>query len=146
MALTTQLTGNLGRDPEVRFFDNGNAVATFSVAVKQPGKKDPATGEWVDQPAFWVKVEVWGKSAQTAADQLKKGDTVFVAGDGKLETFTKRDGSEGTAFVVKFARYEKLKAGGEARQAAAPVQQAAQNLAQATGGNVVADYQDDIPF
>jgi single-strand DNA-binding protein len=151
MALTAQLTGNIGRDPEVRFFDNGNAVATFSVAVKQPGKKDQATGEWVDQPPFWVKVEIWGKAAQAAADQLKKGDLVFVVGDGKLEEFTKRDGTPGTAFVVKFARCEKLKSAGDGqapRQAApapAPVTQAAQSLATATAGSVV-DYQDDIPF
>jgi single-strand DNA-binding protein len=145
MALTAQLTGNIGRDPEVRFFDNGNAVATFSVAVKQPGKKDQATGEWVDQPPFWVKVEIWGKAAQAAADQLKKGDLVFVVGDGKLEEFTKRDGTPGSALVVKFARCEKLKSAGDGQQ-----QAQASNYAQASQPArqtpATSNYEDDIPF
>jgi single-strand DNA-binding protein len=142
MALTTQLTGNIGRDPELKCFDNGNAVATFSVAVKQPGKKDPATGSWIDQPAWWVKVEIWGKAAQAAVDQLKKGDMVYVVGDGKLEEFTKRDGTPGTAFVVKFARCEKLKSAGDSQQT-----QASQPARQAPAPAAVSSYDDqDIPF
>jgi single-strand DNA-binding protein len=146
MALTAQLTGNIGREPEVRFFDNGNAVATFSVAVKQPGKKDQATGEWIDADPFWVKVEIWGKAAQSAADQLKKGDLVFVVGDGKLEEFTKRDGTPGSAFVVKFARCEKLKSAGQGQQQQAQAGSYAQASQPARPAPAATSYEDDIPF
>lgn len=136
MAFNGQITGNLGRDPELRALQSGQFVCNFAVAVKQPKRQ----GE--DLPAFWVKVEVWGKQAEYAADWLKKGDTVFCSGDVKTETFQKRDGSQGFAVTLGNARFEKL----NRREEQAPVvQQAAQKLAAATEGAVSA-YDGDIPF
>ena len=124
MALIGQLTGNLGRDPELRYFENGTSVASFSVAARQAKVK----GE--DPPALWVKVELWGKSAQYAADYLKKGDHVFCTGDLRQEEFTRRDGSPGVALVLKNARVEKFGGGQQQGQpAAAP---AATSYAQAS--------------
>lgn len=156
MAFTGQLTGNLGRDPELRYLESGQTVATFSVAVRQPKRQ----GE--DPPAFWVKVEVWGKTATWLADNLRKGDQVLVCGTVAQETFTRRDGTAGQAVVIKNAQVEKMwePRGQQQTQPAAapapapapapaaapaPATQAAQSLAQATGG-VVTYYQDDIPF
>lgn len=147
MAFQGQLTGNLGRDPELRALNSGQMVTTFSVAVRQYKK---------DAPAYWVKVECWGKSAEYAANYLKKGDSVFCQGTVTLEEFTKRDGTPGFANVLKNANVEKFggREGGEASApAAAPaapapaqvVTQAAQSLAAATGGTVP-DLEDDIPF
>lgn len=146
MAFQGQLTGNLGRDPELRALESGQMVTTFSVAVRQPKKGGQ------DQPAYWVKVEVWGKTAQYAADYLKKGDSVFCAGTVALEQFTKRDGTQGFANVLKNANVEKFSSRDGDAPAAAPapvaapvVKQAAASLAAATGGAVV-DLDDDIPF
>lgn len=144
MAFQGQLTGNLGRDPELRALSSGQMVTTFSVAVRQYKK---------DAPAYWVKVECWGKTAQYAADYLKKGDSVFCVGTVTLEEFTKRDGTVGFANVLKNANVEKFSGGPAAAEpapAAAPapapaqvVQQAATSLAAATAGTVI---EDDIPF
>lgn len=144
MAFQGQLTGNLGRDPELRALSTGQMVTTFSVAVRQYKK---------DAPAYWVKVECWGKTAQYAADYLKKGDSVFCVGTVTLEEFTKRDGTQGFANVLKNANVEKFSGGPATEQpAAAPapapapaqvVQQAATSLATATGGTVI---DDEIPF
>lgn len=146
MAFQGQLTGNLGRDPEFRALSNGQMVTTFSVAVRQYKK---------DLPAYWVKVECWGKTAEYAANYLKKGDSVFCVGTVTLEQFAKRDGTEGFANVLKNANVETFsKRDGDSSTpvaaAAAPapapaqvVQQSAQSLAAATGGQVV---EDDIPF
>jgi len=71
MAYTGTLTGNLGRDPNVRYFEDGKQVADFSVAVRQWKR---------DAPAHWVKVTVWGKSVAYIADNLKKGDKVVCFG------------------------------------------------------------------
>lgn len=146
MAFQGQLTGNLGRDPELRALESGQMVTTFSVAVRQPKKGGQ------DQPPYWVKVEVWGKTAQYAADYLKKGDSVFCAGTVMLEQFTKRDGTVGYANVLKNANVEKFSSrdGNGPAPAAAPaaaqvVQQAATSLATATGGSV-SQLEDDIPF
>lgn len=147
MAFQGQLTGNLGRDPELRALNSGQMVTTFSVAVRQYKK---------DAPPYWVKVECWGKTAEYAANYLKKGDSVFCVGTVTLEEYTKRDGTQGFANVLKNANVESFtrREGGEApaaapapAPAAAPVAaQAAQSLAAATGG-AVSDYEDDdIPF
>lgn len=161
MAFTAQLTGNLGRDPEVRYFEDGKVVANFSVAVRQ--RKD--------LPARWVKVAIWGKSAQYAADYLRKGDKVALF--GRVEPPEQFQGQQGLVIVEKFTaenveKFSDAQPQGQpqgqpvqqqsyaqasqrvappAQPVAAPppVQQAAQSLAQATGG-VVTDYQDDIPF
>lgn len=140
MAFQGQLTGNLGRDPELRALSSGQMVTTFSVAVRQYKK---------DAPAYWVKVECWGKTAEYAANYLKKGDSVFCVGTVTLEEFTKRDGSQGFANVLKNANVEKFggRDGGDTAPAPAPAQvaqAAAQNLAAATGGAVIED--DGIPF
>tara|TARA_E500000331_G_scaffold315092_1_gene324876 strand:- start:6932 stop:7363 length:432 start_codon:yes stop_codon:yes gene_type:complete len=71
MAYSGTLTGNLGRDPKVRYFEDGKQVADFSVAVRQWKR---------DAPAHWVKVTVWGKSVAYIADNLKKGDKVVCFG------------------------------------------------------------------
>ena len=92
MAYKATLTGNLGRDPEVKYFENGTNVANFSVAVRSWRKDDPTR---------WVKVSVWGKSADYVSDNLRKGDKVALLGRvDQPETFTGRDGS--TKVAEKF--------------------------------------------
>jgi single-strand DNA-binding protein len=114
-------------------------VTTFSVAVRQPKRQ----GE--DPPAYWVKVEVWGKTAEYAANYLKKGDSVFCAGTVTMEEFTKRDGTPGFANVLKNANVEKFSsrdgAPAAAAAAAAPAPAPAPAAAPAAGG-----HDDDIPF
>lgn len=142
MAFNGFITGNLGRDPELKYLDSGRVVANFTLAVRQ-GKKDA--------PARWVKVAVWGKSAEYVGNYVKKGDSVLLMGRVEApEVFTKRDGTTGIAEVFTAENIEKF---GERQSDAAPapapapapvVQQAAQTLAQVTGGQVIDD--GDIPF
>lgn len=92
MAYKATLTGNLGRDPEVKYFENGTNVANFSVAVRSWRKDDPSR---------WVKVSVWGKSADYVSDNLRKGDKVCLIGRVDApETFVGRDGA--TKIAEKF--------------------------------------------
>lgn len=73
------LIGNLGKDPEIKFFDNGGAVGKFSVATNENYKDK--SGEWQTKTE-WHDVVVWNKSAERAEKSLKKGMMVFV--EGKL--------------------------------------------------------------
>ena len=75
------LTGNLGRDPEIRYFESGNAKAEFSIAV--------STGK--DKPADWFDVAVWGQSAERAMKLLHKGSRVVVIGSLKQERWQDRE-------------------------------------------------------
>jgi single-strand DNA-binding protein len=100
MAFNGQLTGNLGRDPELKYLQTGSVVANFTIAVRQ-GKKDA--------PPRWVKVAVWGKAAEYVGNYVKKGDSVLLLGRVEApEIFTRRDGSTGIAEVFTAENIEKF--------------------------------------
>ena len=73
------LIGNLGRDPEVRRFDNGSAVAKFSVATNENYRDK--SGEW-QKITEWHDVVCWRQLAERAEKSLKKGSMVYI--EGKL--------------------------------------------------------------
>jgi primosomal replication protein N len=72
----TTIVGNLVENPEVRFTNNGIAVANLRVAVTQRIQQD---GEWRDGDTSF-KVNVWRGQAEHLADSLSKGDRVIVTG------------------------------------------------------------------
>lgn len=63
------LTGNLGRDPEVRYSATGTAVTTFSMCFKAPKGKD-----------VWINVVLFGKLAESASQHLSKGSRIGIIG------------------------------------------------------------------
>lgn len=67
------LTGNLGRDPELRSTQGGDQVCSFSVASKQGFKRDA--------PTEWFRCSVWGKRGETIHSNLRKGMKVTVVGE-----------------------------------------------------------------
>lgn len=73
------ITGNLGREPELRATASGKEVLTFSVAVND--RVPDGNGGWKDK-ANWVCVVVFGKRAASLASILAKGMKVAI--DGKL--------------------------------------------------------------
>jgi single-strand DNA-binding protein len=73
----TTIVGNLIEDPEVRFTNNGTAVANLRVAVTQRVQHD---GEWRDGDTSFLKVNVWREQAEHLADSPHKGDRVMVTG------------------------------------------------------------------
>ncbi len=85
------LIGNLGKDPEVRYTQGGQAVANLRIATsrswtdKQSGQRKEET-EWHD-------VEVWGKQAEQCGEFLAKGRQVFV--EGRLKTDKWQDKQSG---------------------------------------------------
>jgi single-strand DNA-binding protein len=73
----TTIVGNLVEDPELRFTNNGIAVANMRVAVTQRIQQD---GEWRDGDTSFLRVNVWRGQAEHLADSLAKGDRVMVTG------------------------------------------------------------------
>ena len=84
------LVGNLGRDPEVRYLPNGDAVANIAIATTDKWK-DKQTGEAKEQTE-WHRVSFFGKLAEIAGQYLNKGSQVYI--EGKLQTrkYTDKDG------------------------------------------------------
>ena len=100
---TIIIVGNLGKDPEMRYTPNGQAVTSFSVASSRQYTNNQ--GQVVKETA-WFRVSAWGKQAETCNQYLKKGSKVLVEGrltpdqSGNPRTFTRQDGTSGASFEV----------------------------------------------
>jgi single-strand DNA-binding protein len=75
------LIGNLGRDPELRYTQQGTAVANFTLATNEnwtsrDGKREERTE--------WHRIVAWGKTAELCSQYLSKGRTVYI--EGRLQT------------------------------------------------------------
>lgn len=75
---TVTVTGNLTRDPELKFLNGGSAVLSFGLAVNRR-QFDKATNEWKETTSFF-DVVCWKSLAENAAESLSKGDRVLVTG------------------------------------------------------------------
>ena len=100
MAFHATLTGNIGREPEIKYFESGKCKVELTVAIRQRDK---------DAPAFWVQVDMWNKQAEYAQNYLHKGDTIFAQGTVTEENFTRRNGEAGHKVVLVYAQVEILK-------------------------------------
>jgi len=87
-----QIIGHLGKDPEVRYLPNGNAVSNFSIATTEKWK-DKTSGEAKEQTE-WHRVTVFDKLAEIVGQYLKKGSLVYVCGKIKTRKYTDKDGTE----------------------------------------------------
>jgi single-strand DNA-binding protein len=83
------IVGNLGRDPELRYTPQGDAVCNFSVAVND--KRRDKTGELQDTTT-WFRITLWRRQAENASKYLTKGSPIYVEGRLKVEEWTDRDG------------------------------------------------------
>jgi len=92
------IIGNLGADPEMRYTPSGRPVTQFNVAVNQ-STKNQQTGEW-NEETDWFRVSVWGDRAERAAENLRKGNKVFVEGRFKTREFEGRDGQKRTSLEI----------------------------------------------
>jgi single-strand DNA-binding protein len=75
------IIGNLGRDPEMRYTPNGQAVTQFTVAVNRNYKDQ--SGEWQEETE-WFRIVAWGPLGERAAEYLRKGGKVYI--EGRLQT------------------------------------------------------------
>ena len=76
-----QIIGNLGRDPEMRFTQDGTPVTNFSVAVSESWQgRDGEQRERTE----WFRVVAWRRLAEISNEYLRTGGKVYV--EGRLET------------------------------------------------------------
>jgi len=87
---TTQILGNLTKDPEVRFTKTGRAVATFTVAATNT--YIDSNNETKEQTAF-INVVAWGKLGESAGN-LHKGNRCFVEGRLQTRSYETQDGQK----------------------------------------------------
>ncbi|MFP8879905.1 MAG: single-stranded DNA-binding protein [Myxococcota bacterium] len=91
------LVGNLGRDPELRYTQSGQAVATFSLATTDRWRnKEGANQERTE----WHRIVVWGKSGENCAQYLKKGRSVYVEGRLQTNDWEDKEGNKRTTTEI----------------------------------------------
>jgi single-strand DNA-binding protein len=85
------LVGNLGRDPELRYTQNGQAVVNFTLATSETWTDK--SGERVERTE-WHRIVVWGKTGEMCAQYLSKGRTVYVEGRIQTREWEDKDGNK----------------------------------------------------
>ena len=87
------LVGNLGKDPEVRRMQSGDAVVNLSIATSESWR-DKASGERKEKTE-WHRVVIFNKNlAEVAEKYLRKGSKVYVEGQLQTRKWTDKDGQE----------------------------------------------------
>ena len=84
------LVGNLGRDPEVRYMPNGDAVANYSIATTETWKDKNGMRQ---EKTEWHNIVMYRRLAEIAGEYLKKGSQVYI--EGRLQTRKWQDKTSG---------------------------------------------------
>lgn len=125
------LVGNMGRDPEVRYMPSGDAIATLSIATtdtfnnRQTGQREELTE--------WHRVVFFGKTAEVAAQYLKKGSQVYV--EGSIRTRKWQDKETGQDRYSTEIRGDRMQMLGGRGGSSAPMD----------GGDDYGGYSDSAP-
>jgi len=85
------LVGNLGKDPELRYTANGQAVATFSLATTEKFKNK---GGEQQERTEWHNIVAWGPLAEICGKYLVKGKQIYCEGRIQSRSYDDRDGNK----------------------------------------------------
>jgi single-strand DNA-binding protein len=94
------VVGNLTSDPELRYTQNGLAVANFTIA-STPRTFDRASGEWKDGEALFLRASVWRDFAEHVAGSLTKGSRVIASGRLKQRSYETKEGEKRTTIELE---------------------------------------------
>lgn len=147
------LVGNLGKDPEVRYSPNGQAIANCTIATSESWK-DKNTGE-KQEKTEWHRIVFFGRLAEIAGEYLKKGSQIYVEGRLQTRKWQDKDGQDRYTTEIVANEMQMLGSRGGAGmpsdssqepafESAAPARASAGGSG---GGKAPApDFDDDIPF
>lgn len=101
--------GNLGRDAEMRYTPGGAPVATLNLATTETwNDKDGKRQEKTE----WHRIVLWGKTAESLADYLKKGKQIYVEGRLQTRQWEDKDGQKRYTTEIRGDRVVLLGGGG----------------------------------
>lgn len=150
-----QIIGHLGRDPEIRYMPNGNAVANLAIATTEKWKDKEGNKQ---EATEWHRVSVFDKLAEVCGEYLRKGSLVYISGKIKTRKYTDKDGVEKYATEIQANEMKMLGGkpdGQQPQRQAAPQQQAPRPAPPAPARQAPPprpapsgfdDMDDDIPF
>lgn len=139
------LIGRLGRDPEVRYMPNGEAVCNFSVATSESWKDSNGQKQ---ERSEWHNVTMYRKLAEIAGKYLTKGSQVYLEGKIQSRKYQGKDGIERTAYDIIANEMKMLGGGNDSGQQNAQHTPPAppSRQAPAAPAQPVDDIDDDVPF
>jgi single-strand DNA-binding protein len=94
------VVGNLTADPELRYTQNGLAVANFTIA-STPRTFDRQANEWKDGEALFLRASVWREFAEHVAGSLTKGSRVIASGRLKQRSYETKEGEKRTTIELE---------------------------------------------
>ncbi len=138
------IVGNLGRDPELRYTPQGDAVCNISVATSE--KKRDKSGDFQDVTT-WFRITLWRKQAENAAKYLTKGSPIYIEGRLKVEEWTDKDGKNRHTLDVQATDMQFLGAGNKSGNDEYSGGGGTQEFSgEAPVANASSAGDDDIPF
>ena len=143
------IVGNLGRDPEVRYTANGNAIANITVATTESWK-DKQSGERQEKTE-WHRVVFFGRLAEIAGEYLKKGAQVYIEGRLQTRKWEDKSGQERYTTEIVASEMQMLgsRGGGASEAPDDDYSSEARSATASSGGGASGgdpDLDDDIPF
>ena len=141
------LIGRLGRDPEVCYMPNGEAVCNFSIATDETWKDQHGQKQ---ERTEWHAITLYRRMAEVAGQYLKKGSQVYIEGRIQSRKYTGKDGIERTAYEIIGNEMKMLGGGNDSGQQAQAAQAETptppRRQAPAAPAQPVDDIDDDVPF
>jgi single-strand DNA-binding protein len=155
------LIGHLGQDPDVRALPSGSSIANLRIATTESWK-DKQSGEF-KEATEWHTVVLFGRTAEVAAEYLKKGAQVYI--EGRLRTRKWQDKTGNDRYSTEIVGQDMQMLGGRGQGGGGRAQGAAASSASASGAGAGSgasagggesadapttsteqDFDDDIPF
>jgi len=110
-----QLIGHLGKDPELKTFDNNNSVVRFTLATNEVYKDQAGEKRVITQ---WHTIVAWGKMAQNIFNMAKKGNEMAIQGKLTYREYTDSQGVKKYMTEVVANEFFKINSGSAEKQAA----------------------------
>ncbi len=99
------LVGNLGRDVDMRYMQDGTAVVNLAVATTDKYKDKSGA---MQEATEWHRVSFFGRTAEVCGQYLKKGSQVYIEGSIRTRNYTDKDGVEKYATEIRGDRMQML--------------------------------------
>ena len=138
--------GNLGKDPDVRYLSDGKCLANFSIACTETYKDKNNEKQ---EKTEWIRVTLFGKVAEIAAEYLHKGSKCYI--EGRLQTRKWHDKEGQDRYTTEVVGDKLVLLGGKNDNDAKPqsnagrANQGAQKSGDATDEGFE-NFEDDLPF
>lgn len=142
------LIGNVGKDPDVKYFDNGSVVANFTLATTERGYT-AANGTQIPDRTEWHNIVCWRGLAKVAEQFVKKGVQVYIEGKIRSRTYDDANGMKRYVNEIYADNLELLTRRRESDQTdnsySSSPNESYNSFNNNMGGNNISE-EDDLPF